>query len=282
LVEKIYAIYVTGGRMKLPYPKNCDDLTEAITGWTGNTGCTLTLENSTKKCGNHAIKCVFNNSSAGGNYFKYTTHLEKNIEAWDYIGFWFYTTDIAAIFTLALEGADGYTTSTTFTLDQPSTWQVVKIHIGDMTKGTGFVEWDYDNKLEHITISSDTKCTVYFDNFCFNDGLFWTTPEGTINWSDPDTDPSDTEIQVTYSFDPFSSSVPEDIALASAKMAGILLLEYLIGCRQRITAFQQGSTELDNVPDRETLEFTKARLEREITEILAGTGFKTYNGMGSE
>jgi len=87
---------------------------------------------------------------------------------------------------------------------------------------------------------------------------------------------------VTYSFDPFKSTVPVDIAQASAKMAGILLLEYLIGCRQRITAFAQGSTDIDNTPDRETLEFTKARLEREIVEILAGTGFKTYSGMSSE
>jgi hypothetical protein len=278
LAEKIYAVYIKGGRMKLPYPKDCDILTEGITGWASVLNATLSAESTIVKCGTKSIKCIF---SAAGS-FKYTSHFDKNIEAWDYIGFWLYTSDEAAVFTITLEDTDGYSTSKTFSNLIKDTWQLVKLHIEDFTKGTGFTEWDYDHKLQHITIASSKACTIYFDNFCFNDGLFWTIPSGTINWSDPDTDPSDTEVMVTYSYDPFKLSVPVDIALASAKMAGILLLEYLIGCRQRITAFQQSSDALDNYPDRETLEFTKARLEREIIEILAGTGFKTYNGSSSE
>lgn len=278
LVEKIFAVYISGGRMKLPYPKNCDDLTESKTGWASVLNTTVDDNNTIVKCGTKSISAVF---SAAGS-FKYTSHLEKNIEAWDYIGFWIYVTDSTATFTITLEGEDGYSTSSTFTATANNSWQIVRLYIEDFTKGTGFVEWDYDNKLQHITIASSKATTLYFDNFCFNDGIFWTAPAGLMCWSVPDTDPSDMEVMVTYSFDPFKSTVPVDIAQASAKMAGILLLEYLIGCRQRITAFAQGSTDIDNTPDRETLEFTKARLEREITEILAGTGFKTYSGMSSE
>jgi hypothetical protein len=278
LVEKIFAVYINGGRMKLPYPKNCDDLSEGTTGWANVANTTLSVETTIVKCGTKSIKAIF---SAAGN-FKYTSHLEKNIEAWDYIGFWIYVTDSTATFTITLEGDDGYSTSTTFNATANNSWQIVRLHIEDFTKGTGFEKWDYDNKLQHITIASDKATTLYFDNFCFNDGLFWTVPSGLICWSDPDTDPSDMGLMVTYSYDPFKLAVPVDIALASAKIAGILLLEYLIGCRQRITAFTQGSDALDNYPDRETLEFTKARLEREIIEILSGIGFKTYSGIGAE
>lgn len=279
LVEKIFAVYISGGRMKLPYPKNCDDLTESITGWTTSTNCIISNEGNTVKCGTKSIKAIFNSSTA---YLKYTNNLDKNIEAWDYIAFWFNTSSIAGIFTLTLEDAAGHTTSHTFQNTYADTWQIVSLRISDFTLGTGFTKWDYDNKLEHITITTNTICTVYVDNLCFNDGIFWTTPTGLLCWSVPDRDPCDMEVMTTYSFDPFKTTVPVDIAQASAKMAGILLLEYLIGCRQRITAFQQGSTELDNTPDRETLEFTKARLEREITEILAGTGFKTFSGFTAE
>jgi hypothetical protein len=65
-------------------------------------------------------------------------------------------------------------------------------------------------------------------------------------------------------------------------MSGIMLLEYLIGIRQRSSAFTQASDALSTAPDRETLEFTKARLEREVEEFIAGIGFKSYSGLGAE
>jgi hypothetical protein len=103
-----------------------------------------------------------------------------------------------------------------------------------------------------------------------------------ICWSRSEISPIDEEIEVTYTFDPFKMAVPSDISIGSAKMAGIMLLEYLIGIRQRATAFTQASDALATSPDKETLEFTKARLEREIESFLAGIGFKTYSGIGAE
>ena len=94
----------------------------------------------------------------------------------------------------------------------------------------------------------------------------------------PETDSGDIDIQVTYGFDPYANDTPAEIVLASAKRAGILLLEYLIGCRARITAFTQTSDGLENLPDRETLEFRRAELQRQVEGILAGIGFKTYEG----
>jgi hypothetical protein len=276
LVESVYAIY-SSGRVKLPYPKDCDSMTEDKTDMNSSVSCTLTKETTIKKCGTASIKAVF--TAAGSLDFPKNHNFDKNIETWDYIGFWFRTSDKTATYTLSLYDKDGNRIYTTFVCTIADTWQIIKLDIADFT---GDYDFDEDRLCQYVKIESDKACTVYFDNFCFNDGFFWTYPQGLICWSIPDLDPEEIYIEVTYSYDPFKSTVPEDIEEASARMAGIRLLEYLIGCRQRITAFAQGSDNLDNYPDRETLEFTKARLEREIQEILAGIGFKTYSGMGTD
>jgi hypothetical protein len=159
-------------------------------------------------------------------------------------------------------------------------WELVRLRISDFV-GYSTYKFDQNRLLHHVRLEVDKATTLYFDNFNFNDGLFWTYPEGLICWSVPRTVSSsgNMELYVTYSFDPYKLNTPEEINLASAKKAGILLLEFMIGCRQRITAFTQASDDLENLPDRETLEFRRAELQRQVETILAGIGFKTYSGM---
>lgn len=271
-VEEVFAIYDSAGRKKLPYPKNCDDLTESHSSMAGS-NVTLSTETSTKKCGTASIKAVF--SAAGSFNFPSTHNLDKNIDPWDFIGFWFRTSDTSATFTIKLFDKDGNYTSKTFTCTLANTWQIIRLELDDFTDSGGDIGWE-DTLLQYIQIESDKVCTVHFDNFNFNGGVFWTFPEGLICWSDPDDDSPSISINVTYSYDPCKASVPIDIAEASAKLAGVLLLDYIIGCRQRVTAFSQGSQDLDNNPDRETLEVTRGRLKREAEEALAGFGFGAF------
>lgn len=276
-VTHVFAIYGDNCRVKLPYPKDCDSLTESHANYTG-TGCILSTDTAVFKCGTASVKSIF--STAGSFYFPTAQNMDKNIESWDFIGFWFKTTDKTAIFTIKLFDEAGKYISSTFTLKHSNNWEIVKLRYADFTNTDG-ITFDINNLLEYIQIESSKACTVNFDNFNFNDGIFWTYPEGLICWSVPTSAgvSSYEALYVTYSFDPYALVVPEDIKLASAKKAGILLLEFMIGCRQRITAFTQTSDALDNLPDRETLEFRRAELQRQVEGILAGIGFKTYEGM---
>jgi len=290
-IEEVFAVYRApyaygnmfggSGRVKLPYPKNCDDFTEDITDMNAGSKCTLSKETTIKRCGNASIKVIM---AVGGNAsswkfdFPKNHFLNKNIETWDYIGFWFRTMDKTAIFTIKLYDIDGNSTSQTFTAKSNDAWEIIALYVEAMA-GYTECEWNEDRYLQYIEISADKACTFYIDNFCFNDGFFWTYPEGLVCWCDPITEQWG-NVEVTYSYDPYKISTPEDIKQASAKLAGVYLIDYLIGCRQRVTGFQQMAEDFDIQPDRDTLEVTRARLLKEYNEILAGTGFKTYSGLG--
>jgi len=274
-VERIFAVYQAGeGRVKLPYPKNCDDLTEDITDMLG-TNCTLSKESAIKKCGTAAVKAVF---LAGGDFiFSKTMNMEKNISPWLYVGFWFRTNDKNSVYTITLYDAEGRSMHSTFQVSFNDTWCIVALNLADGWSGDS-IDW-VNNNLEYIKISSSAVSTVYFDNFSFNSGIFWTYPEGVLVWCVPDTLPSGI-LEVTYSFDPYKEEVPEDVNTATSKFAGALLLDYMMGVRQRTTGFQLESDTIDNRPDRETMEITRGRLLREAAACLAGIGYKTYEGIG--
>ena len=267
-VEEVFALYDGSGRVKLPYPKNCDSLTEDVTDMTG-TAVTLSKETAIKKCGTASVKAIF--SAAGSFYFPMNANLERSIYPWDYVGFWFRTSDKTAMFTIKFYDINENVEYQTFTLTQNDTWQIVALQMSD---NTGSIDWS-DALCQKIEILSDKACTVYFDNFCFNDGYFWTHPEGLICWCNPASDPYG-EIEITFSYDPFKADVPVDIKLASSKLAGALLVDYLIGHRQQITGFEQMAETMDTRPDRETLEVVRTRLRREAYDILAGFGFGAY------
>jgi len=278
-VEKIYALYLAGGdrdiRVKLPYPRDCDVLTEDIDDMAG-TNVTLTKETVIVKCGDASIKAEF--SDAGNFYFPTAGNLQKNIDPWTYVSFWFRTSDNTVIFTLTLEDKDSNITSETFTLEFDDTWELVTINIKSVLADIG---WSIV-KLQKITISASKLCTIYFDNFNFNDGYFWTCPEGLICWADPNSDPWG-KIRVTYSYDPYKVEVPEDIREASAKLAGVQLLDYCIGLRVMTTGFKLMSEDLEAIPEKIALEVARNRLKREAAEILAGIGYGSpaHEGIGT-
>jgi hypothetical protein len=271
-VEEVFVVYDPNGRIKLPYPKNCDDLTEDITSISG-TNVTLTKETTIKKCGTASIKAVF--SGAGNFKFPSTLNLDKNINPWDFIGFWLRTTNKTATFTIKLFDKDGNYKSHTFSCTLNDTWQIIGLEMDSFTDSGGDIGWD-ETMLQYIQIESDKACTIYFDNFCFNSGVFWTAPEGLICWSDPDDISPSVDVEVTYSYDPFKVTTPVDIQEASAKLAGVLLLDYCIGHRQRIEAFNQMAQDADRTPDKETLEVTRGRIKREAEEAINGFGYGTY------
>lgn len=280
-VEDVFAVYLEGNRLKLPYPKDCDStFTEATTGW-GVSNVTLTPESTVElfKCGTKSLKAVV---GAGGGYIKYpsTANLHKNISPWGYVGFWFYSSDATATFTLKLYDVDGNYEYIEFTVEQANTWYIVMLNLSKLLVSGTDIDWA-NTFMEYFVINASKTCTFYLDNFNFNDGVFWTTPIGYICWSNPDSDPYG-DIEVTYAYDPYKVAASEQVKTASSKLAGVYLLDYLIGCRQRTLAFEQQSEDLEDAPDRETLAYTRNRLQREAEEELAAIGYGAYEGFAGE
>jgi hypothetical protein len=311
-VEKVFAIYSNKRRLKYPFPKNCDDLTEdttvvsqetAIDGmeWdvddlphSGSPTTTIVKDTTDFMAGTASLKTVVTNSTGGMIIFPKTHNLQKAQYPWDYLSFWMKTSDPDAKFTFRMYDVLGRSVSQEFYCGNNNfnmtlgfnpaiadTWQIVALKFMIMTGYAGGTNWVFV-PVQYFTIEVDRDCTFWIDNLNWNDGIFFTAPKGLLCWARSEISPINDELEVTYSFDPFKQEVPVDISIGSAKMAGIMLLEYLIGIRQRSTAFTQSSDALAVSPDRETLEFTKARLEREVEAFIAGIGFKTYSGVGAE
>jgi len=278
-VEAIFALYaINKKRIKLPYPKDCDALTESHSDYTSS-NCTLSTETTTKKCGDASIEGVF--SDAGYFAFPTSANLNKNIYPWKYIGFWFRTSDETTTFTLKLYDKDGNVNTWDFTLDKADVWYIVSVPVAEFDVEA--VDWGTKGvKCEQVRIYSDKGCTVYFDNFNFNDGFFWTYPEGLICWSkNPDTMYPTETVFVTYSYDPYkvSGTVPEVVEQASAKLAGVYLLDYLIGIRIRTVGFEQMSESLEFDADREVLISQRNALRKEAAGLLATIGYGTPQGI---
>ena len=244
--------------------------------------------------GTASLECQVTNSTGGVIIFPMTRNLMKMQYPWDYVAFWMKTNNPAASFTFRMYDASGrnvwqqfYCGNSNFNMTLqinpalPDTWQIVALKFMLMNGYAGGVNWVFV-PVQYFTIEVDRPCVFHIDNYNWNDGIFFTAPKGYLCWSRSEIAAIADELEVTYSFDPFKQEVPSDISIGSAKMAGILLLEFLIGIRQRSTAFTQSSDALQTGPDKETLEFTKARLEREVEGFIAGIGFKGYSGLGAE
>jgi len=255
---------------------------------------TLVQDTSDFMAGRASLKCTVTNETGGVIIFPATRNLSKMQYPWDYFSMWMKTSDPDASFTFRMYDVIGRTIYQQFycgnnnfnqTLNLnpaiPYTWQTVSLKFMLMNLYAGGVNWVFV-PVQYFTIEVDRPCTFWIDNYNWNDGIFFTAPKGYICWSRSEIAAIADEFEVTYSFDPFKQEVPENISIGSAKMAGILLLEYLIGIRQRATAFTQSSDELNTGPDKETLEFTKARLEREVEMFIAEIGFRASTGFGAE
>lgn len=246
--------------------------------------------------GKASLKCVVTGVTGGSIVFPKSKNLQKQQYPWDYFSGWMKVSDPNALFTITIHslfpnyptasqtfwcGNNDFNKTLSFNPALPYTWQIFSLKFMNFLGYAGGTNWVFV-PVQYFTIAVDRPCIFWIDNLNWNDGIFFTAPRGLLCWSRSEISPINDELEVTYSFDPFKQEVPMDISFGSAKMAGILLLEYLIGLRQRSTAFTQGSDALAVGPDKETLEFTKARLEREVENFLAGIGFKTYSGVGAE
>lgn len=281
-VEVIYALYgSTKRRIKLPYPKDCDILTEDITNMTGS-NVTLAKEETIVKCGDASIKATW---TAIDGYFAFPTdaNLNKSLYPWTYVGFWFRTSNKDAKFKLRL-----YSDATTyneweFQLTLADVWYVVSVPLGEFD--TENITWCTQGVYcQQIQISCDTNSTVaYFDNFNFNEGFFWTYPEGLLCWSKDQDEQCPSEIvYVTYAYDPYkvSGTVPEVVEQASAKLAGVYLLDYLVGIRIRTVGFEQMSESLEFDANREVLVAQRNKVQKEAAELLATIGYGFTTGIG--
>ena len=275
-VENVYAIYVGKTRVRLPYPRNCDDLTEDNYANFSHSNCTVSEEATIIKCGSKSIKGIF--SAAG--YMGLVLSNLKNIEPWDYIGFWFYTSDATATFTFRLYDKDGNYNSKTFTCPIANRWTFIRLYIDEFT---GDVDWT-DTDLYEFRIYSDKVCTVYFDNFNFNDGWWWTYPIGYVNYGKISAGEGWVTdglfIEVTYDYDPFAVLVPEDIESCSACLAGVMLLDYVLGLKLEATGIILQAEDLNAKMDRFAMEGHKQRIQKEAESLMAGFGYKAYTGMG--
>jgi hypothetical protein len=274
-VEEVFAVYSSfKGRRKLPYPKNCDDLTENITDITANTNCALVKDTNVVKAGSASIRATF--SGAGNFYFPSGANLDKRIYSWDYVAFFIKTNDKTATYTLSLTDSEGNVSTKTFTVPFNNTWSIIALKLLDFENP---IDWKNIN-LQKITLSSNKACIINIDCFNFNDGVFWCLPEGLICWSDPTSD-SIGEFEVTYSYDPYAIVIPEDLAEASAKLAAIKVIDYCLGARDRYITFKQMGGDMDKSPDKEPLEIRKSKLLSEIMAVLAGIGFGTEESIGA-
>jgi hypothetical protein len=274
VVQNVYAIFVNGRRRRLPYPKDCDELTEGNSSSYTGSNATLSDETTIIKCGSYSVKCIF--SAAG--YMSLVLSGERNIHPWDYIGFWFYSTSTSVTFTLRLYDRDGNYNYKTFTCPVANRFCFIRLNIDEFT---GSIDWS-DTDLYSFAIYADGACTTYLDNFNFNDGWWWTYPEGLINYGEISGGqgwvPEGSFIEVTYDYDPYLSDVPEDVERACKCFAGAKLLTFLIGCRLRDTGFEVSAEDMDIKTDKATLESDRARLIAEGNQIMVDIGMRTYTG----
>ena len=274
-VEEVYAVYHGNRRVKLPYPKDCDELTEqTASSWTGS-NATISDEQTEVKCGSYSIKIVF--SSAGEAKYPSSANLAKKIKPWKYIAFWFKSSDASVKFQLRLYDKDGNYEYHEFTVEKANVWYPIRLAVEDFT---GSIDWAQE-RLYQIGIHADKACTVYFDNFNFNDGWWWSYPSGTINYGRKSDDKfsSGDVVYVTYGYDPFKVSVPAEIQEACACLAGVKLIEYLIGARLRTTAFEVMSQTVEPPLDKFTLENLRTRLIQRYERAMASFGYGFVGGL---
>jgi hypothetical protein len=101
---EVYSAWFGRAKMKKPYPEDCDTFTNGVAS-ISNSNATVTAETTIKVCGDDSIKAVF--SAAGYIQYPSTAYLDKDIDAFSDVFFWFRTTNRSITFTLRLYDKDG-------------------------------------------------------------------------------------------------------------------------------------------------------------------------------
>lgn len=278
-LEEVIHVYFGGDEPKYrkfhPFPTDCDgEYTETSPHageWnTTVSNCTASLETTTVKCGDASIKFVFTNAG----YSRFIMDNSKNINAFDYVAFAFYSSLTTPTFTLKLYNEDGDCDTQTFTVTRSGVWNIIWIKIADMT---GSVDWDTD-KLYEIELYSDSAVTCYMDMLNFNDGYCWAAPQGYLYIHEAENagETPYTEgykFYVTYTYDPYLTNTPKLVRRASKYFAGADLVEHLVGLRQSQTGFESQGESGVTIPDKETLIYNKGKLRMKGEEALRAIGY---------
>jgi len=291
----IFAIYENNYRMKMPYPKDCDECENNHASF-GSSNITLSSMANTVaslNVGDYHLNGVL---TAATGYIQYpsTPNLNKNINAYDYVTFILQTSNSAITFTFHIRDINGNSNSYEFTLPQADMRFCVSIQIGSFT---GSVDWEdtpmYSWRLNFSGGSVDD--VVKLDGVAFNVGYVWTYPYGEVihtETEDITTREGDTgvlgygnRIYVTYSYNPFlaeynrDGAYPPNIVSASARLAGAFLWDHLAGYVQADSKMRITGDTLQKIPERDTMEKMKKRLIIEAKEDVSEYGYGFVGGV---
>lgn len=282
-LEAVKAVWFSEQRKHMPYPEDCEQGTENNSSDYGTSNVTVSDEETIVKAGSYSLKAIF---SASG-YIEYPSakNLNKNIDIHKYNSFWLRTNNKDTVFTLRLYDKNNNYNSYEFTLDKADIWYDVHLKIDDFDNST--VDWE-DTKLYYWRLYANGACTIYLDNFNFNNGWMFTAPEGLfivcIDSDNAGDEPPATgyPFWVTYTYDPFKSSTPANIDEATACLAGIRLIDHLRGKKSAELLF-----DLKIDPDIVDVSASspggmlgiRTKLEERAEKLLAGYGYQGSYGV---
>jgi len=290
---------LSSARLHLPYPKNCDTHTNAITN-IAYSGCVAPLATDNAQAslevGTKHLAAIF--TGAGYLHYPSTTpptpvyNLGKNIDIYDYASFILQSTTVAPTFTFSLYDISGNAITRTFQLQIANKRTLVCIAINQMT---GAIDWE-DTLFGGWRLATSAACTIELDGFSLNQGLAWGYPYGELYYTGCETYsvregdagvPSDGyPLRVTYNFDPFSaeyyresSAYPPYIVSASARVAGAFLWDYLQGYTLADSKIRISGETLEPLPAKDVMLVMKRRLMREAREDIAEYGYGHVSGV---
>lgn len=270
-----FALWYNNIRKLRPYPEVTADQTESIAASMTGTNCVITDESTAGLfvAGANSTKMVF--SAAGMARYPTARNLNKNIDIYEFVSMRFRTDTASVTFTLRLYDSGGVNfNSISFTLARADIWYIIHFSLESDT-WTGTIDWD-DINMYHWEIWADGACTAYADNFNINDGWFFTAPQAKLvipHMLTEEPAPYGYKFFISYTHNPMLASVPRHIKKATACLAGITLINWCIGRRQRDTAFLIESDTLMRMPDKETLMFTRSYLQKQADRALASFGY---------
>lgn len=264
-----YAAWLGGEKRIRPYPTDSDQ-TESIASSCAGLNATITNDTSVVGAGSNSTKTVF--SAAGYVEYPSTQDLNKNIDVFTYLSMRVRCSSATVIITVRLYDKDGNYNYISFSVDKANKMYVRSFDLDDFT---GAIDWD-DTSLYYWRVYVDGACDLYLDNLNFNDEWFITAPQDKLVIAHSDGDeppPYGFSMAISYSVNPFLSAVPANIKTATENWAGVKLVDYMIGRRQRDTAFLvEGATLITNI-DKETLYHTRSRLITEAKRAMSAYGY---------
>jgi hypothetical protein len=281
---KVFRANFGGYRRLIPYPDDCDEFTEysdpESNDWRSY-NAVITGDTSVNGCGSYSIKAVF--SDAGYIQFPSSAYFNRLIDQYSDVFFYFRTDDIDITNTFRLYDTDGNYTYQTFTPRVNGVGQYFWLDIDEFTDSGGSINWDSDY-FQYFRLYVSGSCTVYFDNFCFADDWAFSNPEGYFHVSRADnisTEKAPSEsypFKIDYSYDPFLSSTPSHIELATEWLTGVMILDELRNRKYDLTDFRVWADTMEqDIPQQGSgLLAVRTYMMRQYERCLTNYGGRTW------